>query len=300
MIWRYQSRCENGFTLVELLIAMAASGLLLGAMISALITQRKSYDRQAQHAEMVLNLRTAMDWISRDLRTAGYGVPRSRLSEWINWVRDAEGKPIALTGAVQIIPDASGQDTLILVGCFDPPIGTLQGLPTPLLSRELELRYTNPAKKLAAKSRQILYIGRNENALVTALQRVGRRGDRVRIDTSISKPGDQPISGVYVAALTDRLSVERLGVITYRVEIDKKRYDMPTPVLKRDENTGGGAQPLAEYIERLTLIREGTIVTISLTARTPKPDPTYRHPTAHDGYRRLTFTSTVRLRNGRV
>jgi hypothetical protein len=68
-------------------------------------------------------------------------------------------------------------------------------------------------------------------------------------------------------------------------------------VLKRDENTGGGAQPLAEYIETLNLTRDAHTVTISLTARTPEPDPAYRHPTAHDGYRRLTLASTVRLRN---
>jgi type IV pilus assembly protein PilW len=38
-------------------------------------------------------------------------------------------------------------------------------------------------------------------------------------------------------------------------------------------------------------------VTISVTARTSKPDPLYTHPTFGDGYRRMTLTSEVRPRN---
>jgi type II secretory pathway pseudopilin PulG len=294
---RYRIACEHGFILTELLVAMATSGLLLGAVVSSLIAQQKSYDRQAQIAAMTLNARTAIDWISRELRTAGYGVPRRRLAEWVDWVRDASGKPVAVTNPVQIAPGESGQDVLILVGCFDPPIATLRGLPIPFVSRNLDLRYTHAGKRLNTKSRNILYIGRNEHALVTALKRRGRGGERVQIDTNLRKAGHQPLSGRYLDTQTDRLPVERLGVVTYRIEIDRKHYDRPTPVLKRDENTGGGAQPLAEYIETLNLSRDEHTVTISLTARTPEPDPVYRHPTAHDGYRRLTLTSTVRLRN---
>jgi len=56
------------------------------------------------------------------------------------------------------------------------------------------------------------------------------------------------------------------------------------------------AQPLAEHIEDLRFTRDGNMLTVTLTARTPTPDPHYTHPHAQDGYRRLTLTSTVRLR----
>ena len=297
MRWRYALGSNRGLTLTELLLAMTTSGLLMGTVVSAFIHQQKSYDRQAQIADMTLNARTAVDHITRALRTAGYGVPQASLGDWVDWVRDTEGRPVELTSPVQVIPDKWGQDMLILVGCFAPPIAMLQGLPVPFSTRDLELRYTASTRRPDTGRRKVLYIGRNEHALVTALKRRHKRGDLVRIDTDPRKAGDQGLSGTYRAALKDRLPVEILGVITYR--IDKANYDTPTPVLKRDENTGGGAQPLAEYIETLRITRQDPrTVTISVTARTPKPDPHYRHPTAHDGYRRLTLTSTVQLRNG--
>lgn len=63
---------ECGFTLVELLIAVAISGILLGAISAAFISQRKSYDVQEQITEMVQTARAAMDMISREVRIAGY------------------------------------------------------------------------------------------------------------------------------------------------------------------------------------------------------------------------------------
>lgn len=61
-----------GFTLVELLIAMALGGLLLGAVISTFVVQSKSYEVQGQMTEMVQTARAAMDMIGREVRMAGY------------------------------------------------------------------------------------------------------------------------------------------------------------------------------------------------------------------------------------
>lgn len=62
----------RGFTLVELLIAMALGALLLGALISTFVVQSKAYDVQGQMTEMVQTARAAMDMISREVRMAGY------------------------------------------------------------------------------------------------------------------------------------------------------------------------------------------------------------------------------------
>ena len=63
---------EQGFTLVELLIAMAISGVVLGAVVTAFSTQRKAYDLQENLTEMVLNARVGMEMITREARVAGY------------------------------------------------------------------------------------------------------------------------------------------------------------------------------------------------------------------------------------
>lgn len=64
----------NGFTLIELLISMTVGIILLGAMVSTFLIQRKSYDIQEQVAQMNQNARAAIDIMSREIRMAGYQV----------------------------------------------------------------------------------------------------------------------------------------------------------------------------------------------------------------------------------
>ena len=47
---------ENGFTLVELLIAITIGLIVLGVLVSTFIIQRKTYGVQEQLTEMVQNL----------------------------------------------------------------------------------------------------------------------------------------------------------------------------------------------------------------------------------------------------
>lgn len=63
---------EHGFTVTELLIAMAVGGVLLAAVVSTFVLQDKSYDVQEQVTEMVQTTRAAMDMIGREIRMAGY------------------------------------------------------------------------------------------------------------------------------------------------------------------------------------------------------------------------------------
>ena len=63
---------EQGFTLVELLIAMAIALVVIGSISSAFISQRKTFAAQEQVAEMIQSARAAMDIISRELKMGGY------------------------------------------------------------------------------------------------------------------------------------------------------------------------------------------------------------------------------------
>ena len=63
---------QQGFTLIEVLIAMAIGAMLLGAVVGTFILQSKSYDVQEQLTEMVQTARAAMDMIGREVRMAGY------------------------------------------------------------------------------------------------------------------------------------------------------------------------------------------------------------------------------------
>ena len=63
---------ESGFTLVELLIAMALLGIAMTAIYSSYFSQQRAYVVQNQVAAMHQNLRTAMYMMSSDIRMAGY------------------------------------------------------------------------------------------------------------------------------------------------------------------------------------------------------------------------------------
>ena len=66
---------ERGFTLIEMLISMTIGLIVLGALVSTFIIQRKVYDVQEQVTEMMQNARAAMDIMANDLRMAGYYDP---------------------------------------------------------------------------------------------------------------------------------------------------------------------------------------------------------------------------------
>lgn len=64
-----------GFTLVELLIAIAISGMVLAAVCSVFVMQNKAYSVQEQVVEMQQNARAAMDMMTREIAMAGYRPP---------------------------------------------------------------------------------------------------------------------------------------------------------------------------------------------------------------------------------
>jgi len=61
----------QGFTLVELLVAMAVSLLAIGAIYSTFLSQFKSYQVQEEVAAMQQNIRAAMYHMQREIRMAG-------------------------------------------------------------------------------------------------------------------------------------------------------------------------------------------------------------------------------------
>jgi len=63
---------KQGFTLVELLVAMAISGVVMAGIYTAYSSQQKSYVTQEQIAAMQQNLRAAMYVMQREIRMAGY------------------------------------------------------------------------------------------------------------------------------------------------------------------------------------------------------------------------------------
>lgn len=68
---------NNGFTLVEVLVAVAISGILITGIYSAFEVQQDSFLIQDQVAEMQQNLRAGVSFMAQEIRMAGYDPERS-------------------------------------------------------------------------------------------------------------------------------------------------------------------------------------------------------------------------------
>lgn len=65
-----------GFSLVELMVYAAISSLFLGTMYQTFYTQQQSYILHTHIAEMQQNLRSGIQLMTKDLRSAGYNPDR--------------------------------------------------------------------------------------------------------------------------------------------------------------------------------------------------------------------------------
>lgn len=70
---------QKGFTLAEMMVAVAISGIVLAGVYTAFVAQRQSYDAQEQVTDVQQNTRVAMYMMTREIRLAGYDPTFSRL-----------------------------------------------------------------------------------------------------------------------------------------------------------------------------------------------------------------------------
>ncbi len=63
---------EKGFTLIEMLVAIAISGIVMAGIYSAYYSQQKSSVKQQQLVQMQQSIRAGMWFMEKEIRKAGY------------------------------------------------------------------------------------------------------------------------------------------------------------------------------------------------------------------------------------
>lgn len=93
---------ENGFTMVELLVAMSISAILAMLAFQFLTSMASSFGEKRQVAEMQQELRWGMNFLSETVQLAGNGVPPTSGWPVIKATDMPDGEP----------------DSLTIIGCF--------------------------------------------------------------------------------------------------------------------------------------------------------------------------------------
>jgi prepilin-type N-terminal cleavage/methylation domain-containing protein len=264
-------KISKGVTLIELLIALVMSSLLTAALYRVFIGQQKIYMVQEQVVDVQQNVRAAINRMMSEIRMAGFGN--------IENVLDLVG---GVNGFSQVVTPAPNKITI--VGGFKQ-IRRDNGSPILISSvsgNKIKLNYATD--EFDGSAHRFISIGGIEST--TVLQR------DVRVLTlgsnlKLNHPENTPIFKIQAITYTTGLSND-------------------IPVLKRNENTRGGAQPLADNIESIQFeyfdaqgkptanppkIR---MVKVTVTARTGTLDPQFK---GGDGYRRRQVASNIYIRN---
>lgn len=110
---------ESGFTLVEFMIAAALTSLVLGSTVMLATQIQQAYGTQLDDATVEQEARYALDWIARDLRSAGsdpYGI-----------ILDEQEIVLYPNGGADCDPSISGQqgDSIRVQADINPPDGDI-------------------------------------------------------------------------------------------------------------------------------------------------------------------------------
>jgi hypothetical protein len=229
--------------------------------------------------DMNQTVRVALDTVSADLRTAGYGAPIINIGAWVPWVP-------AVTGPVSVVQGTSpSADIMHLVGAFDDPVAFVGAASSPGATI-LQLQSGQGSQFNTARKR-IIYIGRCETARIVSIA-----------DDTLTVSVDPTSSGLGLRyAYPIGTPVELVKVVTYSWGNDYAPYGQ---YLKRWDNDDvtivEWQKMIASNIEDFQITGAGKRYVVSMSGRVANMDPWYTHPTRNDHYRRTTVAITCQSR----
>ena len=211
-----------GFTLVEVLAAIAILGIAMAAIFSTFLFQQKSYTTQVRVAEMQQNLRDAGEMITRDLRMCTYGIPFT-----VNIV-DNE----IATRFIKPVNSSTGPDEIYVLYRYDGDAAYVSDNVN-LASGATTVTLTSTAGFVAG-DRLLVYNATN--------------ADLRRVTAVTSSPATLTFQGGLV---TDYSSGGTLARVRYARYFVDRTTDPAHPTLMLDRRNGQPPQPLADDIEDL-------------------------------------------------
>ena len=266
----------KGLTLIELLVALAISGILMAAIYRTFLSQYKTYTVQEQVVDMQQNARVAINRMMREIRMAGFGN-----------VSDVLDLPGGVNGFTNVI--IANDNSITIIGGFRQ-ISTLAA-DAAAGQNKITLANANDGSQFdGAAHHRYISIGGLESHIVQS-----------RIEADLTLDSNYPLKLRHPVGTP----IFKIHAIRYGL-----RDDDGVPVLFRDlypNTVSSQRDTVAENIENVqfeyldasanptTIPANIRMVKVTVTARTSTYDPEFKGGTG--GFRRRTIASNVNVRN---
>jgi prepilin-type N-terminal cleavage/methylation domain-containing protein len=292
---------SNGVTLIELLVALVISAILVAGIYRTFIHQQRSYATQEQIADMQQNVRVAINRMIREIRMGGFG-GKNENTNGKNDIITAFGNVNGFVNIINTVDNSpradnvGNSDEVTVVAAFERQGRLDQNANAG--DATIAIIYDDAGKKFDTGVRKYLCLNGRDNYEVTA-----EAGNVLTIKPSLKRT--YMVRDGAGALIQPETSVFLIRAIQYGLRVDAKGI----PVLFRDQNTGGGRQTVAEYIEDLQfryVLADTTEVDvpaspqdvrgvrITIQARTKMSDPQLKDGA---GFHKRTLNTYVDLRN---
>jgi prepilin-type N-terminal cleavage/methylation domain-containing protein len=300
---------NQGFTLTELLVAMAIATVVLSAIFLTFKSQQDSYVVQSQVAMTQQNVRGAMQLISRDIQMAGYYTNFERSTMSMDW--DGMG------GNESIRPLIYARDNISAVGDGIKDNTDLVVIVKASMENGRQIAFGEVASGTTANAslRDAGDLTQDKYALLVKEDLSRAEFFKVENDT-----GTMNLSKSLVETYTEDDWIFRADIIIYYVSDTDPEHPS---LMRRNLGNNEEAQVTAEDIDNLQfryLLNDGSevdsgfnernvrAVEISILARTPHIIREYTDPgtynigggapvTPSDGYRRRLLKALIKTRN---
>jgi type IV pilus assembly protein PilW len=314
---------EAGFTLVEVMSALAILAVAMTAVFATFTTQQKSFTIQNRVVEMQQNLRQAAEYMVRDIRLAGYGIPDN-----VTVPNGAIAAGVTTMRSLYATDSTTGPDQIYVLYLYDMD----DSQPPTTVTAQVSSPYSSSTPFSVSSTAGFIPM---DLVFVTD----GLKADLFQADNgaTVANPvlhtqgnfnasanhGSFPASGYAAGSVFSKARLVRYFI--------DNTTDPSHPTLMVDRLTGEGAQPLADDIEDMQLTygldtnADGVVdtwtptpaattqirqVRLQLLARTRIPDKGWSETrpalgnraagTTADGYRRRIVDVVVDVRNSGV
>jgi len=307
---------EAGFSLVEVMAALVILAIAMTAVFATFISQQKSFTVQSRVAEMQQNLRQAAEYMLRDIRMAGYGIPDN-----VTIPNNVVAAGVTSLRSLYAKDNTTGPDQIYILYMFDMDANQPPAVNTAAMTGTGSVDVDSTVGFLPAGGELVLI---TDGTTADLYQTTLTGGGVLTFGAGAYNTGHTKLYGLGPPPST----VAKARFVRYFID---STSDPAHPTLMVDRMGGAAAQPVADDIEDMqltygldtngdgnvdtwtpspTILSQIRQIRLQFVARTRLPDAGWAETRpalgnhlgsgTADGYRRRIYDIVIDVRNSGV